>query len=48
MLTWAEMVVAHFPFHTTRIDAVPAGYYAFLNNFVEDRFVEGFSLLRGE
>jgi hypothetical protein len=46
--TWTQIVVAHFPFHATRIDPIPTGNDAFLKNLIQNRFMQGFLLLRGE
>ncbi|MGI8959600.1 MAG: hypothetical protein ACR2IV_07555 [Bryobacteraceae bacterium] len=45
---WTQIVVAHFSFHAARIDPIPARNDAFLKNLIEDRFMQGFLLLRGE
>jgi hypothetical protein len=46
--TWTQIVVAHFPFDATWIDPIPARNDALLKNLVQDRFMQGFLLLRGE
>ena len=46
--TWTQIVVAHFSFHATRIDSIPAGDPAFLKDLIQNRFMQGFLLLRGE
>src|SRR5713226_137431 len=46
--TWTQIVVAHFPFHATRIDPIPARNDAFLKNLIQNGFMQGFLLLRGE
>ena len=45
---WTQVVVAHFPLHASWIDPVAAGTAALLEDFVEDRLVKTFSMLRGE
>jgi hypothetical protein len=46
-VTWTQVVVAQFPFYATRIDPVPARYDAFFKDLVENRFMQGLLLLRG-
>jgi hypothetical protein len=45
---WAKRVVTHLALHAARVDPIATRNNSFLKNFVEDRFVEGFSLPRGE
>ena len=47
-LAGPEIVVAHLALHAARIDPIATRNDPLLKNFVEDRFVEGFSLPRGE
>ena len=47
-LAGPQVVVAHFPFHAARIDPIPAGADALLKDLIEDRFMQGFPVLRGE
>ena len=47
-LAWAKRVVAHLALHPTRVDPIATRNNPLLKNFVEDRFVESFSLPRGE
>jgi hypothetical protein len=47
-LAGPQVVVAHFSFHTTRIDPIPAGADPLLKDLVEDGFMQGFPVLRGE
>jgi hypothetical protein len=46
--TWAQAIVAHFPFHAARIDSIPARDDAFLKNLIQNRFMQDFLLLRGK
>lgn len=47
-LAGPQRVVAHLALHAARVDPIAARNKALLKNFVEDRFVEYFSLPRGE
>jgi hypothetical protein len=47
-LPGSQIVVAHLALHSSRIDAVPAGDDALLEDFPQDQFMQGFPLLRGE
>ena len=47
-LAGTQRVVTHLALHTARVDPIAARNDPLLKNFVEDRFMEGFSLLRGE
>src|SRR5271166_382517 len=44
----SQWVVAHLAFHAARIDPISAGNHAFLENLVQNRFMQGFLVLRGE
>jgi hypothetical protein len=47
-LARAQRVVAHFTLHAARVDPVATRHNSLFKNLVQDRLVEGFSLLRGE
>jgi hypothetical protein len=47
-LARTQRVVTHLSFDTARVDPLAARDDPLLKNFVEDCFVEGFSLPRGE
>jgi hypothetical protein len=47
-LARTQRVVTHLSLDTARVDPLAARDDPLLKNFVEDRFVEGFSLPRGE
>ena len=47
-LMWPDWIVAHFSLHAARIQAMAAGAAAFLKDFVEDRLMKNFSVLRGK
>jgi hypothetical protein len=43
-----EIVVAHLPLHSAEVDPVSAGDDSLLEDLVEDHFMQGFLLPRGE
>jgi hypothetical protein len=45
---WPQIIVAHFPLYTAWVDPIPARDDPFVKDFVEDRFMQGLPLLRGE
>jgi hypothetical protein len=47
-LTWPQIVVAHLSFHAARVDPIPTGHDTLLKDFIEDRFIQDFPVLRGE
>ena len=47
-MPWAKWEMAHFALQATRIAPVSAGHYTFLEDLVEDGFMEQPSALRGE
>jgi hypothetical protein len=44
----AEAVVAHLALDPSEIDSIPARTHALIKNFVENRLMERFPVLRGE
>jgi hypothetical protein len=47
-LSGPEIVVAHLALYAAEVDPVPTGDKAFLEDFPQDRFMQGFPLPRGE
>lgn len=43
-----QIVVAHLPLHSADVDPVPAGDDTFVKDLLQDRFMQGFPLPRGE
>ena len=43
-----QVVVAHLALHSAEVDAVSAGDDALVKDLLQDRFMQGFSLPRGE
>jgi hypothetical protein len=45
---WAQVIVAHLALDSARIYPIAAGTDTLLKNLVEDGFMKGFPVLRGE
>jgi hypothetical protein len=47
-LAWAQVVVAHLPLHPAAVQPASARLDPLFENLIEDRFMQGFLLPRGE
>ena len=47
-LARSQVIVAHLALHAAGIDSVATGTDALLQDFLQDGFMKGFLLLRGE
>jgi hypothetical protein len=45
---WAQWVITHLSLYATRVDAIATRNHALLQNLIQNRFMQGFPLLRGE